>query len=108
MSKRSSTSFYKLTNGRLERVVKIAHLGIFICGFSCRTASNNEVVSAAPAAAAVCAQRPGPTWIGPRLSHFNSLNVRIESNVLLLGAGSRLGTCHPQRAQQQNPRASFA
>jgi hypothetical protein len=43
----------KLTNGRPRRlvkiaqraaffVVKIAHLGIFICGFSCRTASNNE------------------------------------------------------------------
>jgi hypothetical protein len=32
----------KIAQWRSLFVVKIAHLGIFICGFSCRTASNNE------------------------------------------------------------------
>jgi hypothetical protein len=44
----SGVAIIKMTKERLRRLfemaqcVKIAHHGIFICGFSCRTASNNE------------------------------------------------------------------
>jgi len=66
----------KIAQGSPFFVVKTAHFGIFICGFSCRTASSNDEWTSRPPIGGQEQRACFNRYVGPRLPRRRDRLVR--------------------------------